>query len=785
MTISETTPTSIRREFLGWDRPALPEAARRLALRYRQGSMLDLGQVIVVVPGQRAGRRLQELLAFQAEDEKLRLTPPLVVTEGRLPEMLYTPKQLFATDLVQDLAWAKALMDLPRDSQKQLLPHAPAADEAMRWLALGKVVRRLHVELAADGLDFTAVLKRGPKLADFGEAKRWQALVAAQQSYLALLHVQELWDIQTARLKSVEWREIVTDRDIILLGTVDLNSTQRQMLDQVAARVTAYIVAPEQLADRFDAHGCLLTNAWCGAEIPLGDEQMLQVDGPQEQAEAISDWLRELGGRFRSDEVAIGLPDKSLVLQLQRQMDQCGVKVRWVEGVRLSQTGPFRLLAAAVQYASQRRYDDLAALVRHPDVEGWLIKALPNLGGTRTGATLAQAMSLPAQLDRFYNARLPGQMPSGRAFHNQPDWPDLAAVVEQVDEWIHEASATRPLRMWSPIFRNILGVVYGGRTLLLDNQEDEVLHRTLGKLLGACDMLDDVPEALDTASVSAADAFQVAMGPLGDEALPPPADPQAVEILGWLELPLDDSRALVVTSFNEGLVPQSASADAFLPDRLRRELGLLHNDRRYARDAYATSVLCRGREELRVVMARRNAQRDPLAPSRLVFACPDETLVRRARQFFAEPKESGGSAKLLLAPPEGILERSSFKVPEPAPPKAKLKHISVTRFKTYLACPYRYYLRHVEKLQVVDDSARELDGRAFGNLIHGVLSDFGRQTEAPRQSTREQELFEYLDERLRTLAKRHYGAKERRARSVCNLSRHASGCMHSRPGRQG
>ena len=152
--------------------------------------------------------------------------------------------------------------------------------------------------------------------------------------------------------------------------------------------------------------------------------------------------------------------------------------------------------------------------------------------------------------------------------------------------------------MWGPIFRDILGVVYGGRTLLLDNQEDEVLHRTLGKLLGACDMLDDIPEALDTASVSAADAFQVAMGPLGDEALPPPADPQAVEILGWLELPLDDSRALVVTSFNEGLVPQSASADAFLPDRLRRELGLLHNDRRYARDAYATSVLCRGREEL-------------------------------------------------------------------------------------------------------------------------------------------------------------------------------------------
>ena len=161
-------------------------------------------------------------------------------------------------------------------------------------------------------------------------------------------------------------------------------------------------------------------------------------------------------------------------------------------------------------------------------------------------------------------------------------------------------------------------------------------------------------------------------------------------------------------------------------------------------------------------MARRNAQRDPLAQSRLVFACPDETLVRRARQFFAEPKESGGSAKLLLAPPEGILEQSSFKVPEPAPPKAKLKHISVTRFKTYLACPYRYYLRHVEKLQVVDDSARELDGRAFGNLIHGVLSDFGRQPKARGNPRASRNYSSTSIEHLSTLAKRHYGAKERR-----------------------
>src|SRR5438105_8803873 len=120
MNLANPTPSPIRREFLGWDQPALSEAARRLGARYRHGRELDLGHVIVVVPGQRAGRRLRELLVYFAEDEKLRFTPPEVVTEGRLPEMLYTPKLPFASDLVQDLAWAQALRDLPEENRQHL-----------------------------------------------------------------------------------------------------------------------------------------------------------------------------------------------------------------------------------------------------------------------------------------------------------------------------------------------------------------------------------------------------------------------------------------------------------------------------------------------------------------------------------------------------------------------------------------------------------------------------------------------------------------------------------------
>jgi CRISPR/Cas system-associated exonuclease Cas4 (RecB family) len=752
MSPSPLAQSPVKREFLGWDQPPLEEAARRLVERYSKDNELDLGQVIVVLPGRRAGRRLQELVAFRAEDERLVLTPPQVLTEDRLPELLYTPKQPFAIDLVQDLAWAQSLRELAPERRQHVVPHPPAPTDTLRWLELAKVLRRLHVELAADRLDFAAVHASAPKLAGFAEAERWAALVAVQQRYHELLDAQQLWDKQTARLRAIDFNEIRTDCDIILLGTVDLNIMLRQMLDLIAERVTAYIVAPEGLADRFDAHGCLDVGKWRDGEIPLRDEQLRQLDGPEDQADAVSDWLAGLNGQYRVDEVAVGVPDESLVPQLQRQLKQCHVCARWVEGFRLGETAPYRLLAAAVQFVGGRRYDDLAALLRHPDLEEWLA----------TKPELAGKSSLAAQLDEYYNAHLPSRMQSSGVREDAPKWPRLAPALDRIEQWIEKASATLSLPAWGKVFTALLGDVYGKRTLNLERDADADLHETMRRIVGACEQLAALPETLDLAPLPAADAFHLVLGPLATDTLPPPADPDAVEILGWLELPLDDSKAVLVTSFNDGFVPKSTGADAFLPDRLRRELGLDHNERRYARDAYAISVLCASRAELRVQFARRDTKKDPRQPSRLIFACPDDALVARSQKFFGEEKAPPRPRRLLLAPNGPIVEDSLFKVPDAIPRRRRREEVSVTEFKDYLACPYRYYLRHVEELLAVDDSLRELDGSLFGRLLHKVLGDFGRDQAGPRHSDRAPDILDFLAERLAALAAEVFGSKRQR-----------------------
>src|SRR5262245_19311235 len=115
----------IHREFLDWRKPALSAAAEFLRGRYAQRGEFDLSQAIVVVTGSRAGRRLLEILVAAADEQQLILTPPQVVTERDLPELLYQPKLQFADSLTQQLAWMAALKSLPPSRIAPFLPYPP------------------------------------------------------------------------------------------------------------------------------------------------------------------------------------------------------------------------------------------------------------------------------------------------------------------------------------------------------------------------------------------------------------------------------------------------------------------------------------------------------------------------------------------------------------------------------------------------------------------------------------------------------------------------------------
>ncbi|HEV3025158.1 MAG TPA: PD-(D/E)XK nuclease family protein, partial [Pirellulales bacterium] len=735
--------TNDQRIFLGWDRPALWTAADWLLARRPSTHEADLGRLIVVAPGRRAGRRLLEILVLQAEQCGLALVPPQIVTAGTLPELLYQPSEALAGALPRALAWVAALRAVDPALLRLVVPELPPEGERPRWLRLAELLDRLHAELGGHVLRFADIVPTVRPLGDFGEDRRWQALAKVQDHYLGVLANWGFADQQAARLDAIERGACRVDRDVVLVATADLLPVAQRMLEPLAGQVTTLVHAPEAMAERFDSIGCLVASAWRDAPLVLADEQIEVVDSPADQASAAVRIIAGHGGRYSAEEIAVGVADAKLVPHLEQQFEQHGLPSRHADGLPLEQSSPYKLLAAVADFLDGGSYAELAALVRHPDVEAWLSAKLAGAEGT-VGDWIVE-------LDRYYSQFLQARL-SGRLLGPQSARRQLGHLRTTIDGEIrNKLAGARPLAEWAEKTAELLVEILGREPLDRNHPAERIV-------LEACDRLRQVLiEALGLKDKAdepwpAAEALRLFLRLVEGETIPPLQREEAIEMLGWLELPLDDAPALVVTGFNDGAVPTSVGADAFLPGEIRRKLGLNDNERRYARDAYALAALAASRQCLSLVAGRRTSEGDPLVPSQLLFACDPPTIARRALSFFDRQRRPSQAA----VSPVASAGPSRFEVPRPRHLAHPQDSMRITEFRDYLACPYRYYLRHVLGLAALDDAGEELGAPAFGTLAHEVLREFGTDPEATG-STDAAVIRRRLDDALDRFVAENYG----------------------------
>ena len=121
-----------------------------------------------------------------------------------------------------------------------------------------------------------------------------------------------------------------------------------------------------------------------------------------------------------------------------------------------------------------------------------------------------------------------------------------------------------------------------------------------------------------------------------------------------------------------------------------------------------------------MIVGRRSPDGDPLLPSRLVLAAPRKELPSRVRRLFGK-----GQGVQLVSDESDAAQASLLTVRKPDPLEHPVRSMSVTAFRNYLACPYLFYLKHVLKLEPLDDAVSELSPPAFGNAVHDVLEEFG------------------------------------------------------------
>lgn len=690
----------VDRVFLGCAQPVLHAAADWL-LNELAGADADLGGLLIVVPGGRAKRRLEELLAQRSAGKAL--VPPMVVTLGGLADrLLPIDSKPTAGRLTSMLAWSMVLRETDEELIRAVVPQSPSRDDWPGWWALAEQVMQAADELGAHRLTLMEVVERSTHP---GDLDRWEALAELAQRYEDRLSEQGLADRHRARLDAIDAEACACSNRIVLLGVADLSPTLSAMLSCVDADVFALIAAEQSDAAGFDALGGLVQDYWSQRAIAIDEEAIVICDRPGDQASAVLDTVREWAeaGPTSADSITVGLGDESLAGPIERTLSLAGLPARSAAGRPMGGARPVQLLKAIAAFANGLRFDTLATLLRHPDSEALIAE--------RTGEPTRSWLTL---LDRYATDHL-ATRPTGGWLGEQA--PAMKQVYQAARSLIPEqAGALRPLYEWAEPIAQTLREVYGEQTLKRYAEQDRPLVVALEQIAGVLQMLVAVePEVAPHCTFAHAVALVVSQ--VSGQSIPEPGGEAAIELVGYLELLLDDAPCLVITGMNEQHVPEPPRVSALLPEGVRRSVGLTDDAHRLARDGYALATMLASRSGMKLIVGKRSIEGDPLLPSRLLLKTDDATLVRRITEFVAEQEESVPAAPLLLTP--GKHDR--FLMPMPVMPEVPITSLRVTAFRDYLACPYRFYLKHVLKLDTLNDQALEVSAGGFGTLAHEAL----------------------------------------------------------------
>ena len=765
---------AIQRILLGLHQPPLHSAAEQLfEMGFEPstsiGAAMDLSQYLIVVPTARSQHRLLQRLAMLAQDNNAAFAPPVITTLGGFPEHLYTPAKLLATELAQQIAWSRALEQTPLE-EIQCLTGRSDVEDLRDWQPLARLLSKLHTRLAGDVWSFRSVAREVAQIDGFlqNELKRWEVLHEVQNRYYKILGKADLWDRQAARnyiaagaRPDINEQRCSTDKHVVLVATADIKRSVSGMLAQLATPVTVMIAADESHDDCFDEFGNLITDRWLGARVDIPDDKILIVDSPADQAASVAHFITHLEKEYSTDEVTIGVPNEELIPQLQRSINAIGMPHRNLAGKSYRETAPVQLMLACREYFRQRDFDSFAVLVRHPDMHRWLVEQL---------ATDSEKVSgILEALDAYQNRKLPNSIPVS---HKGP-FGDADAIKNRFDEGdkgsekramiesqqvrrlnsVHAlvSGLLRPLdqpeqkiTQWTEPWSDILIAIYGDRELDRDNALDQ-------QTLAACQAVHTalanhrhVPAEFGTVC-SAVEALEWALEAASEDRIVDQPMIDAIEFAGWLDLPLDDAPVMPIVGFNDEYVPSSEFGHQFLPNKLCEQLGIFDNERRFARDVYALTVISSVREDYLLICGRNNAAKDPLKPSRLLFTQNEETSAIRAYSFFSFEGQEGNRFWLREKSLAEEIKTQQFVVPRPHI-VTPLNSMRVTQFKDYLKCPYRFYLQHILRLDEMSDDWTEMSGGTFGDLAHDVLQAFAESDRCDSSDT--DQIAEWLNERL-------------------------------------
>lgn len=714
-------PEQLRRRFLPWDRPLLPQAVEALAENWSGEGPLDLATTLVLVPTQQAGRRLREALAAHAAECGRAVFPPRVLTLEAYVSATIAADDV-ATRLEAQLAWVEVLRAARLDDWRAIFPIDPPARDFAWALRLATDFGQLQDALAEVGLTFADVPPRVGE--QFTEYERWCQLAALARRQAEVLAASGLRDPSVVRLAGLQAAPVPPGLTrIVMLATPDPRPVALTLLARHAAQVPVelWLFAPEHAAEDFDGWGRPDPQRW--AKRPLLEQiffdQVEVCADPEAQARRAAD----IAQSYAHDDglLAVGILDAEIMPRMETALRERGLVAYNPAGQPRRGDRLHQLLNALKNLAREASWANLSALVRHPDVLSALKVASP-----------AKFLAELDQVQAHY-------LPSGLADLRRTECG--REVGQRLAAWCDR------LRRGSfpENVAEVLVEIFRGRVLAAHLPGEAALAEAATAWAEVVEAISQV--RVRGAALAASEAWEVALRVYSESQGFPAKPAGALELQGWLELIWEDAPHLVVVGLNDGLVPSAMIGDPFLPESLREKLGLKTNAMRLATDAYYLHALASSRANagrLEVLLGRSSAQGEPLRPSRLLLQCADKELPSRVERLFRELPATGANLAWTRA----------WKL---RPRQAELaQRLAVTALRAWLACPFRFYLARGLGMESVDSGKAELDAMDFGTLCHSALEALGRDA-AMRDCIEVDKLREFLLEALDGAAAQRFG----------------------------
>jgi ATP-dependent helicase/nuclease subunit B len=672
---------SVNRIFLDWKQSFLNSSVDFFLQKSKSQTFIDLSDFYVLTTVSRVGRRLIERLVFAAEEKGLGLSPPQVLSISSTYNLLL-PKY----KLVNKTQSRLIFLDLLKSKGSEL-----------ERLDTAKFLAETYMELTKNGQSAEASINKVLEAGLYADESRWLHLLDIFNEYKKELKIHSLIDTVDA-LEIISESDSKINKPLILLACFDLSTIISRTIEAGFSDINSLIFAPESIGVGFNELGKVELDFWQKRELNLDSSKFKTLSSYDQEIENIFEGLDLLPSSTRASQVSIGACDEKSAKILALKSLEHKLPLHLVATNTLISSCQAQALISALTYLNSQSFSDLAALISIPNLPDAIKSFLVPLNKYRIEALQPRTQTA-----------LPGKSQEIQTFLKE-----LNSILAPID--LKSATAAE----WLTAFRTFLTSLFA--------ENDEVLN-ALGSLLSD----------LFSSEISRDSIRVLILEALSLEVIPSASDRDEVDVIGWLELCLDDAPNCFVYALNDGNIPAPISANSLLPDTLRSFLGLDCFSERLARDKYILESLLNSKTNLNLSCSRFSEQGEALLPSRILLETDQAQKLQNLESFFmAKESESiKSNSAIKSAFSQYLYKHLTPKVlPEP------LQSVSVSALNDYLKCPYYFYLKHVLKLRQEDPEVTELSAAQVGTLLHNTLANFG--VSAIKDSQNPEDIEDYL-----------------------------------------